>query len=93
MISLKGTNKKESIELTFKGDGSVDVQYNIGEEFKLKLSGYLWIYIDGVSKLVFINPKELDELKEAFIEYFKTKYLEDAETTIQKLKQGDDNGE
>jgi len=92
MISLKGTNKKESIELTFRGD-EVDVQYNIGEEFKIKLSGYLWIYLDGISKLVFINPKELDELKEVFVEYFKTKYLEDAETTVQKLKQGDNNGE
>ena len=92
MISLKGANKKESIELTFRGD-EVDVQYNIGEEFKIKLSGYLWIYLDGISKLVFINPKELDELKEVFVEYFKTKYLEDAETTVQKLKQGDNNGE
>ena len=90
MISLKGTNKKESIELTFKGD-DVEVQYNIGEGFKLSLSGYLWIYLDGISKVIFLNPKELDEFKEVFVEYFKTKYLEDAETTIQKLKQGDEN--
>ena len=90
MISLKGTNKKENIELTFRGE-EVDVQYSIGEGFKLSLSGYLWIYLDGISKIIFLNPKELDEFKEVFVEYFKTKYLEDAETTIQKLKQGDEN--